>query len=222
MIHIQQLEKSYGRLQVLRDINISLAAGHIYGLVGKNGAGKTTLFQCLAQAESYGGTIKSPWPKLRQHVCYLPTEPYFMSMMTGEEYLRLVCHAQGVSAQSIADSNIFSLPLKAYASSYSSGMKKQLAITGLILQDREVWLLDEPFNGLDLQSNMWLTQLITQLKKAGKTLLISSHIIDSLSKISDSIFMLDDGRVAQHFHQGEYHLLEAQLLSSCPKKIQEA
>lgn len=95
MMHIQNLSKSFGSKTVLNDINILFEEGKVYGIVGENGAGKTTLFNCIAGLEGYDGRITSDHEKLKEHLGYLQTNPYFFSKITGREYLQLCCIARG-------------------------------------------------------------------------------------------------------------------------------
>jgi ATPase subunit of ABC transporter with duplicated ATPase domains len=86
-------------------------------------------------------------------------------MITGKEYIRLLCNARGKTNLDIDSKNIFDLPLNQYASTYSTGMKKKLAITAILLQENDYFILDEPFNGVDIQSNVILTEIILKLKE---------------------------------------------------------
>ena len=194
MISIEQVNKSYGTVSVLKDIHFQFEKGRIYGIVGKNGAGKTTLFNCIMGFESYEGIISSPWVPIKDHLGFLPTEPTFLSLLTGHEYLRLYCIARGKKYQKDERNNLFDLPLDRYASNYSTGMKKKLALTAILLQDSECYILDEPYNGVDIQSNIMISTLIQELKRKDKLILISSHIFSTLKETCDEILLLEDGQ----------------------------
>lgn len=194
MIQIIQLNKSFGRKTVLKDINLLFEPGKVYGIAGENGAGKTTLFNCIAGFETYEGSIIPEEEKLKDHLGYLPTDPYFFTKITGREYLQLCCVARGKKNVDLDQKNIFSLPLDDYASIYSTGMQKKLAFTAILLQDNSVFILDEPFNGVDIQSNMIINEIIIRLRTLGKTVLISSHIFSSLTALCDEIHLLRAGR----------------------------
>ncbi len=154
MIKIKGLSKSYNSNEVLKEINMEFSRGKVSGIVGENGAGKTTLFKCIAGLESYIGEVLSDVQPLKNYLGLLLTDPFFFSKITGKEYIRLLCNARGKRNINIDQKNIFDLPLNQYASTYSTGMKKKLAITAILLQENEYIILDEPFNGVDIQSNM--------------------------------------------------------------------
>ena len=211
MISIQKLSKSYGKNAVLTKIDLELSPGKVYGFVGENGAGKTTLFNCLAGFQDYKGQIKSDYKILKNHIGFLPTQPYLMSRITGWEYLKLMSDARGIKNEDFAARNIFDLPLEQYAETYSTGMVKKLALMGIILQENDVFILDEPFNGVDIHSNMLITEIISKLKSLNKIVLISSHIFSTLSECCDEIRLLKDGNFEQVVLKEDFAVLEEQM-----------
>lgn len=213
MISIQKLTKSYGQKQVLNEINLDLEAGKVYGLIGQNGAGKTTFFRCLSGLEKFGGDIVSDHPNLKDKLGFLQTNPDFMSRITGWEYLKLVSIARGIQEEGFEEGNIFDLPLNEFAENYSTGMKKKLALQGILCQRNDLFLLDEPFNGVDIHSNMIISAIITKLKNHGKTIVISSHIFSTLSDICDQIILLKDGLISGIFEPSQFAGLEQEMKS---------
>jgi|TARA_B110000967_G_scaffold132244_1_gene135014 ABC-2 type transport system ATP-binding protein len=211
MIKIQGLSKYYGAKQVLKDINISFKKGNVYGIVGENGSGKTTLFRCIAELEKYKGEITSDFKKLKNHLGLLFTEPYFFERITGKEYLQLLLNARNIKAKNIEAKNIFDLPLGQYASTYSTGMKKKLALTAILLQENDCFVLDEPFNGVDIQSNIIIIEIIKKLKELGKTVIISSHIFSTLSETCDEIHLLKNGEFIKQVNKENFSKLEAEM-----------
>jgi ABC-2 type transport system ATP-binding protein len=201
MIELTNLSKSFGQHQILHEITYTFDSGKVYGIVGENGAGKTTLFRCIAGLETATGSIKSTIEPLKNTLGYLTSDPYFLSKLTGEEYIYLLTDARGKQIKNLSERNIFELPLKEYASAYSTGMKKKLALTATLLQDNNYYILDEPFNGIDLQSSIILTEIILRLKAMGKTILISSHIFSTLKDTCDEILVLENGRINKSVKQ---------------------
>lgn len=211
MIKIDQLSKSFGKNQVLNNVNLVLEPGKIYGIVGKNGAGKTTLFKCILGMEKYSGAVNCSMGTLKNITGYLPTDPYFLSFITGKEYLQLMCNARDIKIESFSRKNIFNLPLHQYAETYSTGMKKKLALTGILLQKNEVFILDEPFNGVDIESNILIDDVLKKLKSLNKTVLLSSHIFSTLKDNCDAIFYLDNGTISEAFGKEQFNKIEQQL-----------
>ena len=211
MIKIKELSKLFGNKEVLKNLSMEFSTGNVYGIVGENGAGKTTLFRCIAGLESYSGEIISDVKPLKNHLGLLLTEPFFFSMITGREYIRLLCNARGKINVDIDSKNIFDLPLEQYASTYSTGMKKKLAITAILLQENEYFILDEPFNGVDIQSNIILTEIILKLKEIHKIVIISSHIFSTLSDTCDEIHLLRKGEQIKSVNKTGFKDLEQEM-----------
>ena len=211
MIELKNLSKSFGANHVLKNINLTLEEGKVYGIVGENGAGKTTLFRCLTGLELFDGEIETKLKPLKNYMGFLPTTPYYFPRITGREYLQLLCNARNVEVENFDEKNIFDLPLDQYALIYSTGMKKKLALIGILLQQNEVFILDEPFNGVDIQSNIVITEIIKKLKKLGKTIVISSHIFSTLSDTCDEIHLLREGEFVRKVFKDEFGILEQEM-----------
>jgi ABC-2 type transport system ATP-binding protein len=211
MIRIDHLSKSYGTHIVLQDISLDFEKGNVYGIVGENGSGKTTLFKCITGLEPYYGNIHSDFARLKDHIGYLPTDLFFFSKMTGREYLQLLANARHTPEIEIQSKNIFDLPLDQYASTYSTGMKKKLALTALLVQQNDVYILDEPYNGVDIHSNMIITEIIHRLKALGKTVLISSHIFSTLKETCDHIHVIESGKISRSVGREAFDALEKEM-----------
>lgn len=211
MIRVNNLSKSYGDKQVLSNINLQFESGKVYGIVGENGSGKTTLFKCITGIEKYNGSISSNLQPLKDHIGYLPTEPYYFARITGREFIRLLCSARKKKTGDLDSRNIFDLPLDQYAANYSTGMKKKLALTAVLLQENQYFIFDEPFNGVDIQSNIIILDILKELKAMGKTLIISSHIFSTLSDICDEIHLLQGGQFSRKVYREDFAKLEEEM-----------
>nr|WP_320036516.1 ATP-binding cassette domain-containing protein [uncultured Bacteroides sp.] len=211
MIKIENLSKSFGAKQVLSNINISVEKGKVYGFVGENGAGKSTLFKCIAGLEKYQGRILSDYSLLKKHIGFLPTQPYFFTRITGKEYLQLFCNARKIKNIDFDAYNIFNLPLQEYAISYSIGMKKKLALTALLLQKNDIYIFDEPFNGIDFEGSIIILKIINKLRERDKTVIISSHIFSTLSDTCDEIFIINRGVINEKIFKEDFFIFESKI-----------
>lgn len=194
MITISNLTISYSNKKVIDKLNLSLNEGLIHGIVGLNGAGKTTFLNALYGLKTAdSGSILFNNQKInRKDVSYLVTENFFYSNITGSEYLALFKN----SKFDIAEWNkLFSLPLDTVIDGYSTGMKKKLALLGVIKQDKSLMILDEPFNGLDIEACRIIRMILLKLKERNKTVIITSHIIETLTNLCDNIHYLENGTI---------------------------
>lgn len=205
MLDVQNLRKSYGSKAVLQGVSLHCAPGEIVGLVGENGAGKTTLFHCLTALTRFEGSIQHSWPgKRKDGIGFLPTTPHMLSKVTGREYLRLLAQARNQTVEDLSEKNVFELPLDRYAENYSTGMRKKLALTGILLQKPEFFLLDEPFNGVDIQSNLLIQELLQLLRQKGKPVLLSSHILGTLEETCDVLYHLREGKISERIPKNRF------------------
>lgn len=213
MLTIQSLNKYYGSHHVLKDLNASFAEGQVHGIIGLNGAGKTTFFNCICGLLDYEGTIKhSTITDLKNYIGYVPTEPYFFPRTKGREYLDFIRHARGEKEIDIRVLQSFDLPMNEYIDNYSTGMKRKIAFIGAMIGHSDIYILDEPFNGVDIKSNLVLKHHILELKRQGKTVLLSSHIISSLTELCDDVWMLQNGRMDRHYLPQDFDRIEEEML----------
>ena len=200
MIKVKNLTKKYGSQVCLDNVNLSFDEGRIYGVVGENGAGKSTLFRCLTNLENYDGEVEID---TGLSVGYLSDTPFYYTYVTGREYIEFCMKASGnvLDKAALEEFNShFRLPLDKYATRYSLGMKKRLAIMTLMLQEPDIVILDEPFNGLDVVGTLILKKWFKDLKSRHKTVIFSSHIISSLTDISDEIHYIHAGKLIRSFN----------------------
>ncbi|MEC5394285.1 ABC transporter ATP-binding protein [Bergeyella sp. RCAD1439] len=207
MLEIKDLNVSYKTQNILNNLNLEVEEGIILGLLGKNGAGKTTLFETLYQSIKYDGKIS--WDNLplkRENIAYLETENYFYPFITGKEYLDYFSQENKEKLENLVDR--FKLPLNKFAQYYSSGMKKKLALIGMLMLDKPINILDEPFNGVDFEGVHILYEIIQELKSENKIVIVSSHIIETLFHTCDQIAILQDGKIEKIYSKSDYHELQ--------------
>ena len=209
MFTIEGLSVRYGKFSVLSDLNLTIQTPSVFGLVGLNGAGKTTLFNALtgivnysARRIDFNGTALD-----YSRIAYLESDSYFYPDITGNDYLR-VFKRKYTKFPIESWQEIFGLPLEQPVEHYSAGMKKKLALLGALALDKELLLLDEPYNSLDLESVQILQVIIVRVKEIGKTVILSSHILDSLIPVCDSIGILSSGRIEKVYSSSDYENLQ--------------
>lgn len=215
MLLIEGLGKDFGAFTVLHHIDLAVQPGTLHGLVGANGAGKTTLLHCLYGLHAdYRGTVRETSGRaIRACTGLLPYEPYFYPRITGREYVEFCLQARGRPVPSLEGWNeLLELPLDQYAEDYSAGMKKKLALLALLVQDFRYLVLDEPFNGLDLSANLLLMEVLRRLRQQGTGILLTSHLLGSLTELCDEITVLAEGRVLRHYPATDFARLPTDLL----------
>ncbi|MBV7439884.1 ATP-binding cassette domain-containing protein [Weeksellaceae bacterium TAE3-ERU29] len=205
MLEIKNISVKYDKLQVLKNLSFNVDnENNIVGILGKNGAGKTTLFNAIFGDLDFSGEILWDKKKLkRDDVSYIETQNYFYPFITGKEYLNYF----GEEKQIEKYGELFKLPLKSYVNNYSTGMKKKLALLSMLLLDKPIIVLDEPFNGLDFESVHLLYDIIKKMKDKGKIVLISSHIIETLFNTCDKIVTLNNGYVENVYYKNNFENL---------------
>ena len=218
MIIIKELSFSYKKSQTVIDaLNLQLQDHCIHGIVGLNGSGKTTLLNCIfGLLKPDGGEIFIKQARAsKKLISYLPTENFFYSNITGREYLNIF-HNNNFDTE--AWNSLFILPLDDVIDSYSTGMKKKLALMGILKIDKPMMILDEPFNGLDIETSRIIRSILLKLKTKGKTIIITSHIIETLTNMCDNIHYLEKGKIQYSKEKKEFKAFEEAIFSSIENK----
>jgi ABC-2 type transport system ATP-binding protein len=215
MITVDGLTVRYGATTVLSGVSLSLPEGRVHGIIGRNGAGKTTFLEAVygLVRPAAGRVLRGDEPFRREDAAYLPAQPYFYPQLTGREYLAVFRPTPRLFDVD-GWNEVFELPLDHLVDSYSLGMRKKLALIGVLSLGRAVLLLDEPYNGLDLETNQVLARLLRALAAAGRTVLVTSHVLGSLTDGCDEIHLLAAHRFARTFGPGEFAGLGEHLLDS--------
>ena len=210
LIETKQLTKIYGEQAAVKNIDLHVKRGRIYGLLGRNGAGKTTTMKMLlgltqptsGEVKIWGKTLRGNEKKLLPRIGSLIESPGFYPNLTATENLRIFATLRGVpNRNAIKDAlDLVGLPYKdkKLFSQYSLGMKQRLAIALAVMHDPELLILDEPINGLDPIGIAEVRSFIRELCDArGKTILISSHILSEISLLADDVGIIDHGTVLE-------------------------
>lgn len=206
-IFISGLSKSYGSVNALRDISLRVDEGELYGLIGPDGAGKTTLYRILStlmlpdsgEASVCGLDVVKDYRKLRTEIGYMPEKFSLYQDMTVKENLEFFAALFGVSVKDNYDmiAPIFS-QLKRFpdrmAGALSGGMKQKLALSCALIHRPKLLLLDEPTTGVDAVSRSEFWSMLSDLKKYGMTILVSTSYMDEASKC-ERISMINNGEI---------------------------
>jgi len=218
MITISKLDVAYSKDQkVIDSLNLTLSDSKIHGVVGLNGAGKTTLLNTIFGLKKHSsGEIFFDDKKLsKRKIGFLPTENFFYSNITGREYLSLF-------KNSLFDvqkwNTLFLLPLDRIIDEYSTGMKKKLAFLGVLKQDKPIMIFDEPFNGLDIETCRIIRSIFLKMREQGKTIIITSHIIETLTNLCDFIHFLELGKIKYTKESTDFADFEREIFDFLEKK----
>ncbi len=208
MIETKNLTKSYGSLLAVNNLNITVSSSEIYGFLGPNGAGKTTTIKILVGLlKPTSGTalingidvMKEPL-KTKTLIGYIPDEPLIYTKLTGREFLSFIADIFEIpfnyAKKKIDDLlDLFSLTDRSNTliETYSHGMKQKLVFSAALLHDPEVLIMDEPTVGLDPQSAKLVKDIMRELANNGKTIFMSTHILEIAEKMCSRVGIINGG-----------------------------
>lgn len=213
ILQTNNIRKEFGALVALNSINIRLEKGQVLGLIGPNGAGKTTFLRILATVlRPTKGTVQmlgydsaKEYLQIRRHIGYLPDFFNLYNDLTLRECLEFFAKAYQVESDQIPKRindvlNYVELDHKRndFIRNLSRGMVQRMGIAVLLVQDPDVYLLDEPASGLDPKARIQLRSILKKLGGEGKTIIISSHILTELSGLCSHIALLNKGNIVMH------------------------
>lgn len=205
-VSIEGATKRYGELLAVDNVSLSLSSSEVYSLVGANGAGKSTLLRMLVGiTEPDGGSLLicgedllSRSPTTRRHLGYLPEELVLYERLTGREYLELVAGLKDSDSTRIPEELGFFELLPAQnklVGGYSLGMRKKLGLAAAMIGSPKVLVLDEPLNGLDVEMMRKLRHRIEDERSNGKALLVASHVMSFVERISNRVGIMRRGKL---------------------------
>jgi ABC-2 type transport system ATP-binding protein/nitrous oxidase accessory protein len=205
VIEVRDLSKRYGRTAVLEGISFTMDEGEVAVLLGANGAGKTTLLKCLLglvhfQGEArIGGLDVTFWGKeVRRLVGYLPQTPAFPPHLTVADALVYYADLRGLRGEDI-DARLAQVGLTAHADkrvgALSGGLRQRLGLAVALLGDPPVLLMDEPVANLDPEGRQLFAGLVARWRAAGRTVLLSTHVVRMLDGLAERALVLSGGRL---------------------------
>lgn len=211
MLTIKNFTKTYkGGKKAADNLNLEIQAGDIYGFIGHNGAGKTTTIKAVAGILDFeageilidGKSIKKEPVACKQKLAYIPDNPDIYDYLTGIKYLNFICDMYGVKA------DVRAAEIKKYAdlfeitgnlgdliSSYSHGMKQKLVLISAFIHHPKLFILDEPFVGLDPKASLTLKQLMHEKCSEGSAIFFSTHVLEVAQKLCNKIAIIKQGKL---------------------------
>ena len=210
MLKVININKKYGNFEVLKNISFEIKKGTIYGFLGPNGAGKSTTMNILSGLIDFNGgeiyldgeNFKKNKRQLLRKVGYLPQNPVFYNYMNANEYLHFIGELANMPEFNIRDRTREILDVvklteasKRKIGQYSGGMKQRLGIAVALFNKPEMVFLDEPTSALDPEGRMEILEFIKNLKSAGTTVFLSTHILNDIERVCDKVSILDKGQI---------------------------
>jgi ABC-2 type transport system ATP-binding protein len=206
MIQAEQLSKIYGNVVALRDLNLDVHPGEVFGLLGPNGSGKTTTVRLLlgflkpsrGKATVAGFDCWTESIEVRRRIAYLPGEIRLFGHMRGHEYLRFLAGLRagaGLDRALAIAQQIMKLDLNRRVRTYSTGMKQKLALASVFGDPVDIVILDEPTSALDPSARHDVLELVKHARSQGQTVIFSGHVLPEVEAVADRVAIMRRGRL---------------------------
>lgn len=202
IITVNNLSKSYGSHQVLKNISFSFEAGQIIGLLGPNGSGKTSLIKILTGLiHDYQGQVliggRKIGPETKARVAYLPEKTYLADWMRCIDAIDYMAdfYPDFNKEKALKMMETFNLPLKQKTKTMSKGMQEKLQLLLVMCRNADLYVLDEPLGGVDPAARAFILDTIMKNHSEGSTILLSTHLIYDVEDIFNSVLMIGKGKV---------------------------
>ena len=213
MLEVRALTKLYTGIPAVDHVSFTIQPGEILGYLGPNGAGKSTTVKMIiglleptsGHIEFLGQDIHRDLKAYQRRIGYVPEEPHLYPHLSGREYLQLAGRLRGMPRATLEPKMDELLRLiglwegrHSPLAGYSKGMRQKILLMAALLHDPELLILDEPFSGLDVNASMILRGLLDALAARGKMVLYSSHVLEVVEKVCNTVLILRKGRVVAH------------------------
>lgn len=207
IIEINQLQKHFGKFEALSDVSFTVEAGEVTGFIGPNGAGKSTTIRVLlgliqrsgGEAKIFGKDVWTDRQEIHKRVSYVPGDIALWPNMSGGEIIDvfMALHGKGDKVKRDYLIERFELDPKKKTKNYSKGNRQKVGLISALAVESDLYLLDEPTSGLDPLMESIFQEEIEKLKKDGKAILLSSHILSEVERLADKIVIIRQGKIVE-------------------------
>ncbi|WP_164214401.1 ABC transporter ATP-binding protein [Virgibacillus sp. YIM 98842] len=207
ILKTEGLTKKFGKFTALDGINIEVKPGEVYGFIGPNGAGKSTTIRILlgilkatdGRAEIFGEDVWKQAVELHKRIAYVPGDVNLWPNLTGGEVIDLFTKLRGGNNKNKREELIekFKLDPTKKCRTYSKGNRQKVALVSAFSSDADLYILDEPTSGLDPLMEQVFQEMVKDVKKEGKSVLLSSHILSEVEKLCDSVGIIREGKIIE-------------------------
>ena len=210
MLELKGITKKYNVFPAVDNVSFRIEPGEILGYLGPNGAGKTTTIKMLTGLLEptagdiffQGKKIKNNMVEYKKKIGYVPEEPDIYPHLSAYDYLFMVGRLRQIQEKALKAKieqfmELFklSLDMQSSISSYSKGMVQKVLLSAALLHDPDIFLLDEPLSGLDVETSMIIKDLVKQLSKEGKIIFYCSHILEVVEKVCSRVIIIHKGKI---------------------------
>ncbi|MBM7096206.1 ABC transporter ATP-binding protein [Bacillus sp. H-16] len=231
VLEVKKVTKQFGRFTALKGVNMEVNEGEVYGFIGPNGAGKSTTIRILLgilQASGGEATIfgKDVWQdavEIHKRIAYVPGDVNLWPNLTGGEVIDLLLSLRGVKANASRREELierFKLDPGKKCRTYSKGNRQKVALVAAFSSDSDLYILDEPTSGLDPLMERVFQKCVMEAKAAGKSVLLSSHILSEVERLCDRVAIIREGQIIESGSLDELrHLTRTSLTVKTKKPV---
>lgn len=223
IVRVEHLQKRFGKFQALKDVSFTVEKGQVVGFIGPNGAGKSTTIRTLlgiikkdqGHVEIFGKDAWKDSITIHEELSYVPGDVALWGNLTGGEIIDLFMKLHGGGDARKRDELIkkFELDPKKKAKNYSKGNRQKVGLIAALSVESALYILDEPTSGLDPLMEAVFQEEIAELKAAGKSILLSSHILSEVERLADKVVIIREGQVVESGTLDEMrHLTRSQVI----------
>lgn len=207
IVEVVQVQKKFGKFEALKDVSFTVDSGEVVGFIGPNGAGKSTTIRTLlgiikrdsGEATIFGKDVWSESMDIHKRISYVPGDVALWNNLTGGEIIDLFMKLHGNGDKGKRDDLIkkFELDPKKKAKGYSKGNRQKVGLIAALAVDSDLYIFDEPTSGLDPLMEAIFQEEVEKIKTAGKSILLSSHILSEVERLADKVVIIREGKVVE-------------------------